>query len=83
MKTTFAEPSNSYSIILSKEDAIKLIKCGVLFMPHHTPSKHLYKTNEEFDGEGHTLMYLSPGQKLNGTTIPIQFVSIHLERDGE
>lgn len=80
MKTSFAEPSNSYTLILSKEDAIELITRGVLFRPGYTPSTHYHKSNEVTDGEGHNLLYLLPGEKLNGVTIPIQFVSIRIEK---
>lgn len=80
MKTSFAEPSNSYTIILSKEDAIELITRGVLFRPSYTPSSHYHNSNEVTDGEGHNLLYLLPGERLDGTTIPIQFVSIKLDK---
>ena len=80
MKTIFAEPSNSYTIILSKEDTIELITRGVLFRPGYTPSSHYHNSNKVTDGEGHNLLYLLPGERLDGTTIPMQFVSIRFDK---
>ena len=77
MKTVFAEPSRTYSIILSKEDAIKLITGGVLFMPSHTSNTYIPRSNKAIDDDGHYLQYHGPKEG----TIPIQFVSIKLERD--
>lgn len=81
MKTTFAEPSNTYTIVLNNHDIAKLITGGVLFRPGYSQSRHYQGSNEVTDGEGHHLLYLLPGEGLNGASIPIQFVTIQLKQE--
>lgn len=76
MRTVFAKPSNTYTIVLSKEDITKLIKTGgLLYMPLHMSNTYLDSPRAGIDSDGHFLQYHGPKEE----TIPVQFISIQLE----
>ena len=78
MRTVFAEPSRTYSIILSKEDVVKLVTGGLLYQPIHTENTYMNAPGKVTDADGHFLQYHGP----EAGTIPVQFVNICLQKRG-
>ena len=76
MKTIFAQPSDTYTIELNKDDFVKLMTGGVLYMPTRTPNKYAYAGGKVGNIDGHFLQYHGP----EDGTIPVQFVCIRLEQ---
>ena len=78
MKTVFAQPSNTYSIELSKEDLITLVSTGVLYYePSRTSNTYISRSDKVTDSDGHFLQYHGP----EPGTIPAQYVVLRLEKD--
>ena len=77
MKTAFTKPSHAYSIVLSKEDVVKLVTGGVLYMPMHTSNAYVDSLKPKVKKDGHVLYYQTP----DGEKAHVQFMSIKLERD--
>ena len=77
MRTVFAQPSNTYTIVLNKEDIMKLVNGGVLYQPLHTENTYIgcYR-NRTVDS--HYLQYHGP----EDGTIPVQFVNIQFAERG-
>lgn len=85
MKTTFAAPSNTYSIVLNMEDLMKLGTGCVMYAPTHTPNRYIDRSSAEpyspVDVDGHMLFYHGPEYKENDEGKFVQFVCIRLERE--
>lgn len=61
MKTVFAQPSNTYNIVLTQHDLAKLVVDGVLmYNPTRTGNTYVNKDNKVTSADGHFLQYHGP-----------------------
>lgn len=81
MKTIFAEPTHSYTIVLNKHDLAKLITGDIVYQPLHTSNTRKITLDSTINSDGHFLEFYGSRDQDEGSHV--QFVSIHLERDGE
>lgn len=80
MKTVFAQPSNTYTIVLSNHDIAKLIvEGGLLYQPLHMENTYVNTPGKVMNSDSHFLQYHGP----EAGTIPVQFVNITLRKDAE
>ena len=81
MKTIFAEPTHSYTIVLNNHDIAKLITGCAIYQPLHTPNTHRITPDSTVNSDGHFLEFYGSRNQDEGSHI--QFVNIRLEYDEE